>query len=128
MYTRRKFITNSSSTAFIAYGITLSGYPTDDSEEQLRDENGNRIYWEDYYEELSGIPYGDIKVEFWIAAESDAAVMVVSKSRQDIEYGCVELKLGVKENWDKTIKDACRVLGVENQKPTWLGWYTGYEG
>lgn len=122
MFQRKSFITNSSSTSFIAYGIKLPSYqaPKDD-------EDGDSLSWEEYYIECGGPRWNDNPpVELYSNYDADEAVMYVKASEQDIEWGYNPLKAPVKgDDWDDKIREACELMGINASEPGWFGWYNG---
>lgn len=129
MFVRQYFVTNSSSTSFMAYGIKLpTNSPCDDEGEPYPDEYGDDMNWEDRYETLSGLEWTDAKVGFNSAYHCDDAVMFVNDSYHDIEYGYLRLNNKVGDNWDDIILTACKVLGIDPSEPHWFGWHTGMDG
>jgi hypothetical protein len=129
VFIRQQFVTNSSSTSFIAYGITLPTlHPRNDSGEEMEDEFGDELTWWDYYYEKTGHNWNESDVEFVYSYNACEAVMHVEKSRQDVEYGCVPVKTTTGEKWNDIIKLACEELGLEYREPSWFLWHTGVDG
>lgn len=124
------FITNSSSTSFIAFGIPLdSPYPIEE-DEYVTDKYGDNMSWEDFYCEKTGKGWGDGAVEFWGACHTEDAVMCVTKSRQDVEYGYAKVEVDTTEarEWTNIIAEACKELGIPYSEPHWFLWHTGMDG
>jgi|WetSurMetagenome_2_1015567.scaffolds.fasta_scaffold314442_2 hypothetical protein len=131
MYKRNAFITNSSSTSFIAYGISLpTRYPVDpETEQYLQNKYDDKMDWGEYYEEKTGLGWRDMQVEFNSACHTEDAVMYVKKSHHDIDYGYNSFpSIAVRHEWNIVIRDACKALGINYCEPGWFGWYTGMDG
>ena len=123
MFKRQAYITNSSSTSFVAYGIGLPYYapPRED------DADGDDRHWEDVYVEGGGKRWqDDPDVEFYSNSDAEAAVMYVRGSYRDIDWGHNPFDNMVKgEDWDAKIAEACKLIGITDANPGWFGWYNG---
>lgn len=111
MFARKAFITNSSSSTFVAYGIPLP------SKEAKKD-----LSWEDYYLDLTGIRFFDSKIGFETTQDNDDSTLFVGASQQSVSYGYVGLVLSVDPGWEQMIKEACELLGIDPVEPRWFAW------
>jgi hypothetical protein len=131
MLIRAAFITNSSSTSFIAYGVCFpTSHPVDpETEDYLRDGDDDEIDWENVYEEKTGLGWGKAPVEFSSACHTEDAVMYAKGSHHDIDYGYNPIsELKIDPAWDSVIEEACKAIGIDPIKPSWFGWHTGMDG
>jgi len=121
-YHRAKFITNSSSTSLIAYGIQLpSVSPLDENSEPLVDEFGDTLYWEDFYHDKSNLSWD--KCPVYLSGDEETAIMYIKHSQFIIPYGYNSYVIPtVMPGWDDIIEAACKKLGIAPQKPSWFTW------
>ena len=80
MFIRKGFVTNSSSTSYVAYGIPL---PEKYSPDKYSD--GYEMEWETFYKNKTGLSWDETKVSFDYTCEAEDSVMYIGKSRQDVE-------------------------------------------
>lgn len=111
MFLRKVFITNSSSTNFVAYGIPL---PSKEAKEG--------VSWENHYLDLTGLRFYEAKVGFETTQDNDDSVMFIGESQQNVAYGYVGLVLTVDPEWEQIIKEVSDLLGIGSMEPRWFAW------
>lgn len=132
MFVRSLFVTNSSSTSFVAYGMRLpTKYPMKNGYTMNGPIKGKTLDWEEYYEGLTGLDYSDSPVRFNVTNEDDHAVIYATKSQRKTtrHYGYKELTTEREDTWDGDILKVCELMGIEcDRLPHWFIWSTGVDG
>lgn len=116
MFIRRKFVTNSSSTSFVAFGSRLEGRPW----------GKDSLDYEEWFKEKTGQSLWDRKtpVELFYSYAYEEGALYIKESQLSLEGFCGISHSKDEPKWTEQLQDFCKKLGIFCE-PTWFAWYSG---
>jgi hypothetical protein len=116
MFIRKKFVTNSSSTSFIAFGTRIENTPW----------GKDRYTYDEWFKNETGISCWskECSAEIFYESEYNEGALFIKESRWPLE-GFSSIPHSKDEpEWAEQLQEFCEKLGIPCE-PTWFAWYSG---